>query len=389
VCRFRRRRLAAGVCAAALAVAGVAGCGSGAKPGAVSATGTGAVAAARYTTPLKGICPDTVTIQAGWWPEPDEAFLYQLFGPHPTIDRNANRIVGPLGATGVRLEVRAGGPARGFQPMSSLLAQDDTILLGVVGTDEAIQNSGAHPTVAVFTGYENSPFIFLWGDPTWRFRTVADVGRSGARVLASAQAGYLEVFEREGLLHRSQVDTSYDSGPARFVAAGGKIVQQGFVTSEPYRLHHDVKSWGKPVHYLLFGRDYPVYIVSLAVRRDRLAANRACLAKLVPLLQRAQRDYVTDPGPTNRLVLDAVSRMNTGGFTLSPGLVADANAKQRDLGLIANGTDGVLGSFDTGRVQRLIGRLAPAFAQGSRPKPGLNPADLVTNEFLDRSVSLR
>jgi hypothetical protein len=82
--------------------------------------------------------------------------------------------------------------------------------------------------------------------------------------------------------------------------------------------------------------------------------------------------------------------MNTSGFGLSPGLLAYGNARQRALGLIANGSDGVLGSFDTTRVQKLLGRLTPVFeAKGTRPKPGLVPADLVTNEFLDRSISLR
>jgi hypothetical protein len=164
----------------------------------------------------------------------------------------------------------------------------------------------------------------------------------------------------------------------------------GFVTNEPYRLRHDVKAWGKPVEYLLLADDYPIYEDALAVRPDALAANRACLSELVPLFQQAQRDYITDPDPTNRLLLAAVDGFDTGGFGLSPGLLSAANAKQKEIGLIANGRDGVLGSFDAARVQKLIGRLTPVFAeQGTGPKPGLTPADLVTNDFLDASVSLK
>ncbi len=380
----RHRRAVAGVCA--VLALGLAACGSGGGPGTTSA----AVAASRYTTPLRGVCPDTVVVQTGWWPEADDAFLYQLLGPHPTVEANANRVRGPLGGTGVTLEIRAGGPAVGFQPVSSLLAQDDAILLGDVATDEAIRNSGRHPTVAVFASYERSPLAFLWGDPAWEFRSVADIGAAGAPVLASAGASYLAVFQHQGLLHTSQVDTSYQGGPGRFVAAGGKIVQQGFVTYEPYHLEHDVTAWGRPVRYLLLHDAYPVYMVALATRADTLAAHRACLAGLVPLFQQAQRDYAADPGPTNQLLLDAVAALDTAGFTLSPGLLADANAKQHSLGLVADGRDGVLGSFDTPRVQRLISELAPVFAaQGSGPKPGLAPADLVTNAFLDPQVSLR
>ncbi len=50
----------------------------------------------------------------------------------------------------------------------------------------------------------------------------------------------------------------------------------------------------------------------------------------------------------------------------------------------------MLGSFDTARVQGLIGRLTPVFkAKGTEPKAGLAPADLVTNQFLDKSISLK
>ncbi len=374
----------------------LAACSSGgsepaARASANAGSGAGSTAASRYGTPLKGICPDTVVFQEPWWPGADYGFAYQLLGPNPVIDRNKNRITGPLGATGVTFEIRAGGPAVGFQPTSSLLAQDDSILLGDVGTDEAIQNSGKAPTVAVFSIYEKNPQVLLWGNPDWNFASVADIHRAGVTVLASESGTvYPDVFIREGLLNRSQVDTSYQGTPDRFVATDGKIAQQGFVTYEPYQLEHDVKAWDKPVRYLLLHDEYPVYRAQLSVRPDKLAANRACLAKLVPLFQRAQRDYIADPGPTNQLLLTVVGSLDTSGFTLSPGLLADADTKLKELGLVANGTDGVLGSFDTARVQRLIDRLAPVFeARGTKPKPGLRPADLVTNDFLDRSISLK
>ncbi len=388
---FRRRSIAVGVCVAALASALAACSDSGSKPSASAPPpGVRSTAVSRYTTPLKGICPDTVVVQANWWPEASRGFVYQLLGPNPTIDKNKNRVIGQLGGTGVALEIRAGGPAVGFQPVPSLLAQDDSILLGDVNTDEAIQGSGKVPTVAVFSAYEKNPQVLLWGNPDWNFTNVADIGRAGAPVLVTAGTAYLDVFEREGLLNASQTSTAYQGSPDRFVVADGKIVQQGFVTNEPYRLEHDVKAWSKPVKFLLLHDEYPVYQNALAIRPDKLAANRACLAKLVPLFQRAQRDYITTPGPTNQLLLDVVSKLNTSGFGLSAGLLAASNAKQKDLGLIANGSDGVLGSFDAPRVQKLIGRLVPVFeAKGAAPKSGLTSADLVTNEFLDKSISLK
>jgi len=389
--RFRRWWLAVGACAGAVTLS-LAACSSsgGESAGPATAPPGGSAAASRYSTPLAEVCPATVTVQSNWWPWLPDGFLFQLLGPNPTIDAGKNRVVGQLGSTGVKLEIRAGGPATGFQPVTSLLAQDDSILLGYVGTDEAVQSSGSQPTVAVFAPYEKSPLALIWGNPAWDFHSVADIRQSGATVLASPSGtAFPDVFVREGRLNKGQVDPSYQGTPDRFVAADGKIVQQAYVTNEPYLLQHEVPAWGKPVKSLLLHDEYPVYISALAVRSDRLTTERACLAKLVPLFQRAQRDYVADPGPTNQLVLKVLSTLHTGGFSISPGLLAYGASTQKQLGLVADGPDGVLGSFDTARVQSLIGRLVPVFAAKGKPKPGLTPPDLVTNEFLDRSISMK
>lgn len=387
----RLRTVIASACSVALAF-GLAACGdSTAEPSPSGSGGGGAggtAAASAYTTPLQGICPDTVVVQTSWWPEVDYGSTYQLLGPNPTIDEDNFRVTGPLGATGVSLEIRSGGPAVGFDPVSSLLEVHDDILLGYLDMDEAIRNSAEHPTIAVLAPYAKSPLMFFWGDPALGFTNVADIGRSGETVLTPDEA-YVDVLVSEGLLQESQIDTSYTGDVSRFVAEDGKIVQAGFVTDEPYRLEHELQEWAKPVKYVLLGDQYPAYANMLSIRPDKLAANRECLAALVPLFQRAARDYMADPAPTNDLMIKITSSLDTSGYELSTGLLEDGNGKQRDLGLVANGTDGVLGSFDTARIQDLISRLTPGLtAAGTPPLPGLTPQGLATSEFLDPSISL-
>ena len=192
---------------------------------------------------------------------------------------------------------------------------------------------------------------------------------------------YLDVFVGQGLLNADQVDTSYQGGPSRIVAADGNIVQQGFLTSEPYS-SSTRRRWNRPVKFLLLSNEYPVYQNSIAVRSDRLETDGDCLAALVPLLQQAAVDYIADPQPINDLLVDYVSRIDGGGFTLSDGLVADATAKQIEYGIVANGTDGVFGSFDDARMQTIIETLTPALTNaGTPPVDGLAPADLYTNDF--------
>jgi hypothetical protein len=327
-------------------------------------------------------------VQTNWWPEADHGFTYQLLGPNPTIDAGTNSVTGPLGETGINLEIRAGGPAIGYQQVSSLLAQDDSITLGYVGTDEAIQNSTTAPTTAVFSDLEKNPQVWLWGDPTWDFKSTADIAKAGVPVLAFDGSTYLDYFLAKGLLNKDQLDTSYTGAPDKFVVADGQVVEQGFATSEPYRLEHDVKEWGKQVKFILV-EDYPVYQSALSVRSDKLTELTPCLTKLVPLVQHAEKDYAADPTAVNELLLTIGSTLKTNGFTLSAGLLADANQKAKELGLVANGADGTLGSFETARVQKLIDDLTPVFvAKGAKVKDGLTPQDLATNQFLDPSIAL-
>src|SRR6266542_4395036 len=68
---------------------------------------------------LAGVCPATVVVQTNWFPQSEHGAAYRLVGPGYRIDAAHKRVTGPLVAgghdTGVRIEVRAGGPAVGFQ----------------------------------------------------------------------------------------------------------------------------------------------------------------------------------------------------------------------------------------------------------------------------------
>ena len=347
-----------------------------------------AAPAAAAAGSLKGICPDTVVFQTNWWPEPDHGFLYQLVGPNGTIDTNKNAYIGPIGNTGVNAEIRAGGPAIGFQQVSAQMYSDDSILLGMVGTDEQIQNSASQPSVGVFAWYAKNPQIFFWGNPDWNFQSTSDIGKNGATVLAFSGASYIDVLVGRGSLNKDQVDESYTGDPSRFVAADGNIVSQGFATSEPYLYEHEVQSWMKPVKFLLLDQEIPIYQDDLTIRSDKLDASRACLQKLVPLMQQSALDYLHNPAPINAMITDYTTRVK-GATTISAAAGADAVQKMLSLGIAGNGADGVYGSYDPARIQAMINDFSPVFAaRGKAPKPGLAASDLYTNEFLDKNIKL-
>lgn len=346
----------------------------------------GTSAPGTYDTPLADVCPETVIVQSNWWPQADSGYLYQLIGPDGDIDADNYVYSGPLGSTGVDLEIRAGGPARGGQQVSSLLYQDDAILLGQAGTDEAIQNSASNPVRGVFAFYQRNPQILLWGNPEWDFQSVAEVGDADVIVYANSAAIWLRAYLAEGLLREEQIDGNYEGGPARFVAEDGHIVQQGLVTNEPYVLEHLTPAWGRPVNYFIAGDSYPIYTQSLSIRPDRLEEERDCLERLIPLFQRAAVDYLADPTAVNELLVEYREQIAPGVYDL--GLAEYTVDTFTRESLVRNGLDGVVGSFDSDRVQGLIDRLVPVYATLDKPPlEDLTPDFLVTNEFLDSSVS--
>jgi hypothetical protein len=190
------------------------------------------------------------------------------------------------------------------------------------------------------------------------------------------------------VLKRSQVDGSYDGKPANFVAAGGKAAQAGFATSEPYIYQNEVRQWAKPVRYALVNEaGYPFYPQALSVRAGEVDQLAPCLEKLVPIVQRAQIDYLSDPAATNNLIVDLVEQYDTG-WVYSAGLADYAIAKMREE-FVGNGPDQTLGNFDMARVERMLEIVTPIFtAQRQPPEEGLTGADIATNQFVDESIGV-
>jgi hypothetical protein len=383
-----RLRLAMIVLLAA-ALAG-AGCTSGDdKP----ATGTAPRAASADRLDLKGVCPATIVVQTDWFPETEYGVYYHLLGPNPKVDTKRKLVSGPLYAegrdTGVRIEVRSGGPATDFKLVSEQMYTDRTITLGQVNTDEAIRLSRQQPTIAVAAPMEISPFMIMW-DPSFypQFNIIADIGQTDAKVLYFEGDTYMDYLIGSGILRRSQVDGAYDGSSDRFVNGRGATTQAGFATSEPYIYEHDIAEWNKPVKYALVNdTGYPFYPQALSIRAADKQKLAPCLEKLVPIVQRAQVDFLNNPERTNQFIIRTVKAYATF-WTYSDGLARYAIGKMRQ-DFVNNGADRTLGNFELARVERLVDIVTPILVGQRRPpRPALKAQDLFTNEFIDPSIGV-
>jgi hypothetical protein len=263
---------------------------------------------------------------------------------------------------------------------------DDSITLGTVYSDVAISSSDDQPVVAVVSQMTTSPLIFMW-DPASHpgATTLRDVAASGVPVLTSDPV-VSALLESQKIVTKAQVDASYDGSPARFVA-DPKILQQGYITSEPYLYQNEIGQWKKPVGTeKLADYGYTVYPSALSARADKLEQLRPCLAKLVPILQRAQLDYLADPASTNALIVELVEAYQTG-WTYSRGVADNAVQVLRDQKLVTNDpASGVFGQFDPARMQQIVSSFGPILqAQGAITQLP-TPQSLYTNDFIDKSI---
>ena len=383
---MKKRPLLATAIIAALALAACGGSDTAAPDTtAAAATGVDLVAAG---------CPATVSIQTDWNPEAEHGNLYQLVGPGYTVDKAKLRVTGDLMAggktTGVKVEIRAGGPAIGYSQVTAELYKDPSILLGFTSTDEAVAHSTDFPTQAVVAPFNINPQIIMWDPNTYPdVKTIGDLKATGAKVRYFDGAAYMDYFTSTGILDKKQVDGTYDGAPASFIAAGGKDTQQGFGTAEPYAYKNLFKDWMKDVAYqYIHDAGWTAYAQSLGGTPANIAKYDTCLKALVPVIQQAAVDYVAAPDTANAIIVDAVTQYNNG-WTYDAGQGKAAVAKMQEDKLIANSPDGTLGSFDMDRITAFITTATPVFTStGAKVKDGLVAEDIVTNKYINPAIKL-
>ena len=335
---------------------------------------------------LAAVCPSTIIIQHDWYPDHTHGVMFQLAGPDGEIDDSGyyNAEIEP----GVTIQLRAGGPAVGYQPPSSLLYQDLSILLAMVSHDNSLGSSASAPVVGVVSPIFASPIGLMWPSDVYDFDELSDIGESDATVLMFGSSAFVTWLKGTGFVREEQIDGSFDGSPSRFIVEGD-VVQQNFVTNEPYIYENVMEDWGgKPIDFMRaadFGWEAYPGVGSLSVRPEVLEAEADCLAVLVPMIQQAAVDFTNDMYPAMQTVVKIAPQMGSYMST-NPGLTDWAMDIMSETGFFRNGPDGAAGSFDLDRVTRFYDSFAPMLEASGR-EIGVDSSAMVTNEFIDTTIS--
>ena len=337
---------------------------------------------------LASVCPDPIVIQTDWFPESEHGAMYQMMGSDYTLDTDNMITTGTLMAgetdTGVDIEIRAGGPAIGFASGPARLYLDTDIHLAYVSIDQAVILNADTPTLSVVAPLEKNPQIIQWDPATYPdIESIADVGEAGIVVNVFGGGTFINVFVNEGVLSADQIDPSYDGSPARFIAEGGAIAQQGFASESPYSYEVAYEEWSKPIAFeLIHDAGLQIYSQTLAMRPADLDGMRPCLENFVPIVQQSVVDFAADSARANAIIVDVVERI--GSFwQYSPELAEFSVDTQKDLGLIGNGPDGTVGNMEESRIADVIAKIVGADFDVDA---SMQPSDITTNEFIDEGI---
>jgi hypothetical protein len=387
--RLKFQMIFGGLAVATLATA----CSSTSQPTSTAANSAAPSSSSSSAVSLAGVCPSTIVVQTDWNPEADQFAAYELAASNGTIDTSKKTYTADLLSqgqdTGVKIQIRAGGPAIGNQLVSADMYEDNSILLGYVESDVAVELSQTQPTVSLIADRDEAPTVIAWSPAEHpKDKTIKELGQDGTTVLYYQGAPFMDYLVGADILKKSQLNGAYNGTPATFVASGGKDALQGYDTAEPYLYAHEVSQWDKPLTYELVSdygyNPYP----TLATLPANVTKYAACFKKLVPIIQQGIVNYAASPAAADALIVKLAKAYNDG-WEYNAGEAAYAAKKMVTDKIIANSSDGTVGSFDDSRIQKFITDVSPVYKSiGKTVKPGLTAQDVATNEFIDSSIHL-
>jgi hypothetical protein len=338
---------------------------------------------------LADVCPATVVVQTDWFPESEHGGIYHLMGDDAIASKDTGAVTGSLvingEPTGVKLEIRAGGPFL-ESPVVTEMYQDNAITFGYVGTDVAITRYNDAPTLAVFNALNINPQVVLW-DATKHpeAKTIADAAKTVKSFFVYGEPSWMQYFIAQGLINKDQVDSNYKGN---LLLATDDAAHQGFVTSEPYKYANLETGSITTGYQLIHDAGWNSYAQNFAIRKDRLEELRPCLEKIVPVIQQAQIDYIADPTQANALIISTVKTYDSW-WSQSEGDVSNGAASQKDLGIVGNGDTETFGDLEETRVNDFIAKATPILREQGLEIADITAGDITDNSFLDTSITYK
>jgi hypothetical protein len=339
-------------------------------------------------------CPTEIMIQTDDLPRVEWGFLYELLDPDALRiggDSVSSRLLVDGEDSGADLRIFLGDPDDAVGANVEL-HDDERFLLGAVDTDAAILDAVRYPTVGVFAPLRRNPRMAYWDAGV--YPGVPTVQELGDRLLPDGSALVPFVTRPDdpfaayavgaGILTAEQVITDAPPSVQGLIDAGGTPMHLGDALTDPYEFETLTQAPELFGSQLLDDAGYESDRGVLSARPQNIVRYADCLAVLVPVLQQALVDYLDDPGETTALLVTLSAEFGDDAYDAD---AADAAFEKLEERFVGNGRNGTIGDIDLGRVRDLFETAIPAWREAGAGVPAdVEPDDIVTNRFIDRSI---
>lgn len=231
---------------------------------------------------------------------------------------------GEYARRGLNVSILSGGPGVNVPQ----LVASGAVEMGIGSNSFIVMNLAAEhvPVRAVAAYMQKDPQVLL-AHPDAGIRSLADM--KGHPILlsdASVTAFWVWLKAKYGFSDSQVRKYTFNNAP---FLANKRLVQQGYLTSEPYTL--EKQAHFKPEVFLLADDGYPGY-ASMVLAPDRLIASKpAAVRAFVEASAAGWKAYLTgDPKPGDALILKANPEMTED-------VLAQAREKMRSYGIVLSG----------------------------------------------------
>ena len=269
----------------------------------------------RASCPIRSSCrptgiPSRTTSSTTSWPSPERD------GRHQHQEYTAELIAHGGVDTGVKIEIRSGGPATGNQlELGRCSTRTRASCSASSRPTRPSRTPSRQPTVAICRppGGPDDPHVEP-DRPSRRSRPSPISARTTPRFSTSRGAVHrLPDRRRHPFTRPGRRVLQRDAGPVRGVGGHGRPagLRHRRALRVPVRDHPVAEAPHLPA-VSAYGYDpYP----SIVTRPANITKYAACFKKLVPIIQQGIVDYAANPGAANELIVKLVTSTTTAGCT--------------------------------------------------------------------------
>jgi NitT/TauT family transport system substrate-binding protein len=301
-----------------------------------------AVGCSRAPAPQQASGPTTIRFATDWRAEAEQGGFYEA------------QAEGLYAKRGLKVTIVPGGPGVNVPQLVASGAVD----LGIGSNSFIVMNLAAEhvPVKAVAAFMQKDPQVLI-AHPDAGIRSLADM--KGHPILlsdASVTAFWVWLKSKYGFTDDQVRKYTFSNAP---FLADKRIVQQGYVTSEPYTIEKEAHL--KPAVFLLADDGYPGY-AGMVLAPDRLiAADPKAVRAFVEASAQGWHDYLFgDAAPGDALILK-------DNPEATEDVLAQARDKMRAYGIVDSG-DAKTGGLGTMTDARWADFFAVASQKGVFPK---------------------